>query len=129
MKVFRHAVISPALPEEYLDMKTLGLLSASNFKGEKQEDGRVLFSSEDPCGVDELCSRLAAVIEHRLQENRADYPVSVALKISLADAETGICGGEAYFITAFHVEHFSTEQWLEEKIQEHASAAEIEFFD
>lgn len=129
MKVFRHAVISPALPEEYLDMKTLAVLHDSNFKGEKQPDGRVLFISGDACGLDKLAAHFASLIEHKLQENRADYPAYAAVNTAVIGSGGMICGGEAYFITAFHVEHFSTGEWLAEKENEHESAAGVEFFD
>ncbi|QAR31963.1 hypothetical protein EP073_00660 [Geovibrio thiophilus] len=129
MKTFRHAVISPALPEEYLDKKTLVLLHASNFRGERQPDGKVLFTSADACMVDELCGHFASLIEHKLQENRADYPAAVALSIAVIGGRGDICGGAAYFVTAFHVKRFSTDEWLAEKEKERESAAGVELFD
>ena len=128
MKTYRHAVISPALPGEYLDVSTLSMLNSSNFKGTKIPDGRVVFRSADACQLDELCEHLAKLIEHKLQENRQDYPTSLAVNVAVIGEAGAVCGGEAYFVAAFHVEHFSTEAWLAEKGRAHENAGGVEFF-
>jgi hypothetical protein len=126
------AAVKPCLPVEYLDETTVFELERRGFKGKKRKNGRFFYKADAGSDLEGLAEYFAVLIESKLQENREDYPACITIECAVSNrmlsCENIICGGEAFFITAFHVKKISTDDWIKSRIKEYDDIPKVELF-